>query len=105
LQDFLQKFPDSPLQTEALFTLGFLTGAAPTQKYQEGVEWLRQIVDKYPQDQHFAPEALWHIALFHEAADKPAEAIAALQQLLQKYPNSPRRPYVAGWVEELQNPS
>ena len=101
LQEFANKFPESSSLAQALFTLGFLTGAAPMQKYSEGVKWLQQVIEKYPNDE-LASEALWHSALFAEADNKPDDAIGALQQLQQKYPQSPRYPYAMHWIEELE---
>ncbi|MDQ3814425.1 MAG: tetratricopeptide repeat protein [Armatimonadota bacterium] len=99
LKEFLERFPDSPLRTKATYLIGFYYGSQLMRRYDIAVEWMQQVIQKYPESAE-APEALWHIAFYLAYGQKRyQEAIPYLEQLQQKYPDSPRAKHTA---EEIQ---
>ena len=90
LMELLDKFPDSSLTAQTVYLIGFYYAGNSVRQYDKAIEWLQQVVQKYPQSEE-APESLWLIAfILHYAEKRYQDAIPYLQQLQRNYPKSPR---------------
>jgi TolA-binding protein len=86
-EEVLREFPNSPLASDAQYTLGWI---AHKQKTGQAEKLWEGVVEKYPHSGE-APKALLHIASLHYLSKQPKESrIADHQKVIQLYPNTPQ---------------
>lgn len=101
MEQWLEKYPQSPLRAEVLYTLGFFLGGLPLNRNDEAIKWLKQVVDQYPKSEQ-APEALWHIAFFHAwSNNRFKEGLPYLERLHKEYPQSFRWRHTEKWIKRF----
>jgi TolA-binding protein len=103
MEEWLKKYPrGNPLRAKVMYTLAFFYGSQPMKKYDEAIKLMKQVVEEYPKTE-YAPEALWHTALFYVwGSDQYTEGLPYLQKLQAEYPQSFRWKYTDGWIKKFQ---
>lgn len=109
-REIIQKFPDSPEASSAYLTISYIEANA--KNYPESVKVLEEFATAKPQDEKIS-KAYWMMADALEqikpAPDKPLEgpsgaeqAMAKLEEFLQKYPKREEAPDMLGRIIDIR---
>ncbi len=97
---FVRRFPDSPLVDNALFWTG--ETYYRTEDYANAILKYQQVVKKYPKGSK-GPDALLKMGYALEKMKELQAAAAAMEKLLKAYPKAPQAKLAARKLEQLKS--
>lgn len=101
-RDFVQKYPDSALASNAYYWLG--ESYYVTQNYQPALDAFQTLLKQYPKSQK-VPDALLKIGYSQDEMKKPDAARATLQSVVKQYPGTTVARLAQARLRELKTQS
>jgi tol-pal system protein YbgF len=84
---FIARYPDSPLLPNAYYWVGEVHRAKTIPDYAKAETAYREVIERFP-DNSKAPDALYKLGLTLEALNQTTQAQAIMNSVIQRYPDT-----------------
>lgn len=98
-QNFVARYPKSPLADSALYSIGECYFSE--KRYQDAVEFYQQVVERYPKGSKVPQALLKQGTAFQQMGDATAARIL-YERLVEKYPDTPQAQAAQKKLKQLQ---